>query len=423
MATVLIVGTMDTKGRESAYLASRIRAGGCDVLLMDVGILGEAEDIDCDITRRAVAQAADTTIDALRNAGSRGKAVDGIREGARRIARRLAGERCIHGAISLGGAEGAVLAASVMQQLPLGMPKIIVSPIASGQRTFGPFVGTSDISVMHSVVDILGLNSIACQVFDSAAAAVAGAAQHYERACVAAIAPRTRGQYAATMLGNTTRPLMQIRPPFEADCGDLVIFHANGVGGAALEESVEAGIIDGVLDFTLSEIIAHIAGGFHDAGPDRLEAAGRLGLPQLVVPGCIDFMVCGPLAKLPDQWRDRPLYYHNPEFTLVRASEPEQLEAARQIARKLNAARGPVVVRVPTRGLSVPNCEVDPGGGSGVFWNPSIDAAFRELLRSSLDPRIDYAEVDAHINDPSFADLVMAQAKDLFNPLQRRHRQ
>ena len=258
---------MDTKGRESAFLAARICELGCKVLVMDVGILGEAEDIQCDITRQAVAEAAGTTIDSLRNVGSRGKAVEGMARGAKVLARALVDGRRIHGAISLGGAEGAVLAAAAMQQMPLGMPKMIVSPIASGQRTFGPFVGTADISVMHSVVDILGLNRVARPIYHNAAAGVSGAALAYEQTLATHETESKRRQIAATMLGNTTRPLMRIRRTFESECGDLVIFHANGVGGAALEEHVDAGHIDGVIDYTLSEIIGHIAGGFHDAGP------------------------------------------------------------------------------------------------------------------------------------------------------------
>jgi uncharacterized protein (UPF0261 family) len=415
MATVLVIGTMDTKGRESAYLATRIREHGCSVLVMDVGILGEADDIQCDITRQAVAEAAGTKIDSLRNAGSRGKAVEGMVRGARALARALVEGRRIHGAIALGGAEGAVLAAAAMQQMPLGMPKMIVSPIASGQRTFGPFVGTADINVMHSVVDILGLNRVARPVFHSAAAGVSGAALAYEKSLVTQETETDRRQIAATMLGNTTRPLMQIRRTFEAEFGDLVIFHANGVGGAALEEHIDAGHIDGVIDYTLSEIIGHIAGGFHDAGPKRLEAAGRKGLPQIVVPGCVDFMVCGPRSQVPDKWIDRPSYYHNPEFTLVRASLDEQLEAARQIAAKLNTSRGRVVLMVPTRGLSVPNCEVDQLGNPGAFWAPDLDSAFRAELKCQLSDRVEYHEIDAHINDDAFALAVLDAAKAVFS--------
>ena len=414
MATVLVIGTMDTKGRESAYLASGIREHGCDALVMDVGILGEPDEIHCDISRAAVAEAAGTTLQALRRAGSRGKAVEGMREGARSVVRRLAGEERIHGAVSLGGAEGAVLASAAMRELPLGMPKTIVSPIASGRRSFGPFVGTSDIAVVHSVVDICGLNAIARQVFDTAAASVAGGAISYERAKQGSSGRPRRRQVAATMLGNTTAPVAWIRGRFESGSGDLVIFHANGVGGAALEQQIEAGWIDGVIDYTLSELIANVAGGFHDAGSNRLEAAGRRGIPQIVVPGCVDFMVCGPRNEIPPEWRSRPSYYHNPEFTLVRANRDEQLEVARRIARKLNAATGPVVVMVPTRGLSIPNCESDLQGEQGAFWDPALDAAFRTELRRHLDDRIACYEFDVHINDESFAGAVLDMARSLF---------
>lgn len=415
MATVLVVGTMDTKGRESAYLADRLRTHGCDVLVMDVGILGEADAIACDISRQEVAQAAGTTIGALRVAGTRGRAVDGMRIGARAVARRLCAKNRIHGAVALGGAEGAVLAAAVMQELPLGMPKTIVSPIASGQRTFGPFVGTSDIAVIHSVVDILGLNRIARSVFDTTAAGTAGASIAYERSLARRDLEPRRRQIGATMLGNTTAPLMRMRPSLEERCGDLVIFHANGVGGAALEQHVDRGDLDGVLDYTLSEIIGHLAGGFHDAGPGRLEAAGRRGIPQVVVPACVDFLVWGPHDTLPDRWRGRPTYYHNPEFTLIRATEDEQLEAARRIAAKLGAARGRVALLVPTRGLSIPNCEHGPDGRPGPFWAPAIDERFRRTLAEHLDPRIELREIDAHVNDDAFVHAVHETACDLFS--------
>jgi uncharacterized protein (UPF0261 family) len=207
---------------------------------------------------------------------------------------------------------------------------------------------------------------------------------------------------------------MRIRAEIEAGRCDLVIFHANGVGGAALEEQIEAGHIDGVIDYTLSEVIGHIAGGFHDAGAGRMEAAGRNGLPQLIVPGCVDFIVCGPRNEVPEHWRGRPSYYHNPEFTLVRATREEQLEAARQIAGKLNRAQGSVVVLMPLRGLSVPNCERDQLGQPGAFWDPALDAAFRAELRRHLDRRIEVSDVDAHINDDAFAMAVLNAAKTLF---------
>lgn len=417
MATVLVIGTMDTKGPESAYLAERIRANGCDTLTLDSGILGEALGITCDFPRSEVAKAAGHTIDQIRNAGSRGKAVEEMLKGVRKIARDLYKQGKIHGLIALGGAEGSVLATAAMKDLPIGIPKLIVSPIASGRRPFDPFIGTKDILVMHSVVDILGLNVVAVPVFDTAAAAVAGMARDYASRGKDFLTKitGTRKQIAATMLGNTTKPLMWIKKQFEPKGYDLVIFHANGVGGPAMEEQIDAGKLQGVIDYTLSEMIGEVAqGGFHRGGPTRMDAAVKMGIPQIIVPGCVDFLVCGKKSDLPPELRDRPSHYHNPEFTLVRASREEQLKCARLIAEKLNASTAPVSVIVPTRGLSVPNIEVDQNGRHGEFWDPELDAAFRKELKRDLRSGIEYREVDAHINDQAFAEVVLEKALKLF---------
>jgi uncharacterized protein (UPF0261 family) len=402
MPTVLVIGTMDTKGPESAYLAQRIRDFGCATLTLDSGILGEAEGITCDFPRQVVATYAGSNIDTIRKAGSRGKAVEEMLKGVRKLALQLYAEKKIHGVIALGGAEGSVLATAAMKVLPLGIPKIIVSPIASGRRHFEPFIGTKDIF----------LNTIACQVFDTAAAAIAGAAKGYEGH--KDIDLKGRKQIAATMLGNTTRPLMYVKKQFEPKGYDLVIFHANGVGGPAMEEQIEAGKLHGIIDYTLSEIIGQIAGGFHQGGPDRMEAAGRKGLPQIIVPGCIDFMVCGPRHEVPEKWHGRPSYYHNPEFTLVRATLEEQLEAARVTAKKLNASKGKVCVLVPTEGLSAPNLVKDQNGKNGEFWNPELDAKFRDELMKNLSKEIEYQEIHAHINDEAFAKVVLEKALNIF---------
>ena len=415
MATVLVIGTLDTKGPETAYLAERIRDFGCSTLVLDSGILGEAVGITPDITRQKVAQAAGSNIDALRFAGSRGKAVEQMLVGVRKIALELYAQGKIHGVTALGGAEGTVLATAAMKALPIGIPKLVVSPIASGRRTFGPFVGTKDVMVMHSVVDILGLNSVSKQIFDTTAAAVAGMAKAYaERpsasppsSSIGKVATRT--QIAATMLGNTTRPLMWIKERLEPQGFDLVIFHANGVGGPAMEELFEQQMFQGVIDYTLSELAGEAAGGYHAGGAQRLETAGRLGLPQVVVPGCVDFIVFGSRSEVPEKFRGRPSYYHNPEFTLVRLAREEQVEVARTLARKLNLAKGRVVLLVPTRGLSIPNHEK-----GGEFWDPETDAAFRMELKAGLSRAIECREVDAHINDEAFAKVVLETAQQIF---------
>ncbi|MCL4876579.1 MAG: Tm-1-like ATP-binding domain-containing protein [Anaerolineae bacterium] len=404
MATVLLIGTLDTKGPETAYLRDRVRRLGCDTLVLDSGILGEAVGIEADFDRRVVAHAAGSTLDALRSAGTRGKAVEEMLKGVRKLALQLFAEGRIHGVASLGGAEGAVLAAAAMKALPVGFPKLIVSPLASGHRKFAPFIGTKDILVMHSVVDILGINSVSRAVFDNAAAAIAGMANAYEAGRLQPARSDEHKAIAATMLGNTTRPLMRIKPGIEARGVDFVIFHANGVGGPAMEELIAQNYFAGILDYTLSEVAGYIAGGFHNGGPTRLDAAGEAGLPQVIVPGCLDFIVFGAKHEIPEQFKGRPTYYHNPEFTLVRLTEDEQLDATRFLVEKLNRAKGVVSVVVPLGGGSI----MDIDGGA--FWQPETNERCRQILREGLNPSIQYQEVSAHINDDAFADAVLDAA-------------
>jgi len=397
MATVLLIGTLDTKGPETAYLRDRVREQGCETLVLDSGILGEAVGIEADFNRRRVAEAAGANIDALRSAGSRGKAVEGMLKGVRKIALELLVEGKIHGAVALGGAEGSVLAAAAMKELPIGFPKLIVSPIASGHRRFGPFVGIRDVMVMHSVVDILGLNPISTAIFDSAAAAIGGMAKAYE-----AHKPLTayRPAIAATMLGNTTKPLMRIRPRVEEQGYDFVIFHANGVGGPAMEDLIAQGRFTAVVDYTLSEVAGQIAGGFHIGGSSRLDAAAQAGIPQVIVPGCLDFIVFGARSEVPDQFKDRPMYYHNPEFTLVRLTAEEQLAAVDFVIQKLNQATGKVTVVIPLGGGSIMDIQ------GGAFWQPELNQECWSRLKNGLKPDIHCREVEAHINDDAFADAV-----------------
>jgi uncharacterized protein (UPF0261 family) len=408
MATVLLIGTLDTKGPETAYLRDRIRARGCDTLVLDSGILGEAIGIEADISRQTVAKAAGSTIDALRNAGTRGKAVEEMLKGVRSLTLDLYAQDKIQGVVSLGGAEGAILAAAAMKVLPVGFPKLIVSPLASGHRKFAPFIGTKDIMVMHSVVDILGINAVSRPVFDNAAAAIAGMASAYVSK-PSDIVTSGRKSIAATMLGNTTRPLMRMKPAIEARGLDFVIFHANGVGGPAMEELIQQDYFAGVLDFTLSEVAGHIAGGFHDGGPTRLDAAAKAGIPQLIVPGCLDFVVFGAKHEIPEQYLGRPTYYHNPEFTLVRLTPDEQFAATQFMVEKLNQSTGPVSVVVPLGGGSVMDIE------GGAFWEPELNQRCNAELKQGLNDGIRYQEVDAHINDAAFADAVLDELIDLIS--------
>jgi len=389
---VLLIGTLDTKGPEVAYLRSRLHALNIPTTVMDTGILGEPLDIEPDISHEDLAEFGGTTLEALRNAGTRGRAVEQMREFVRAKVADLHGQGLVMGGIGLGGAEGAVMSAAALMALPLGVPKMVLSPIASGRHLFDPLVGTSDMIVMHTVVDILGLNEIACTVFDNAAAAMAGMVREGRSALAP---PGNSTAVAITMLGNTTTATMAMREVLaEADL-DGVVFHANGIGGPAMEELVEAGHFVGVIDLTVSELVGNVMGGVHVGGDDRLRSAGKEGLPQVVVPGCVEFAVFPP-HSIPNEYRDRPIYDHNPEFALVRADKDEMLSIAEALAERVNEATGPVTVVIPTRGFSIPNV---PGGE---FYDPDADAAFVERFRERLAPSITVASEELHVNDPEF---------------------
>jgi uncharacterized protein (UPF0261 family) len=390
MKTVLLIGTLDTKGREIAYLRDRVRALGLGTLVLDSGILGGPLGCEPDISREQVARAAGHELRELQTIGTRGAAVERMIHGVERVTLDLLADGRIDGLISLGGAEGAVLGAAAAKVLPVGFPKLIVSPIASGQRRFGPLVGTRDVMVMHSTIDILGINPISVTIFDNAAAAIWGMIQHGH------LLQPAEGQFVAvTMLGNTTRGVMAAKDLLAERGYEAVIFHSNGVGGPAMEEYLAQGMFAGVIDYTTTELADPLLGGFH-AAPGRLEQAGELGLPQVVVPGCVDFACFGPRQAVPEALRDRPAYYHNPEFTLIRLSRDEMASVGATMARKLSAACGPLIVLVPTGGLSIPNV---PGGA---FYDPEADAAFLAALRADLRADIPLRMVEAHVNDPAF---------------------
>lgn len=396
--TVALIGTLDTKGPEIAYLRDRCRDLGLETLVIDSGILGEPLGIEPDFSRTVVAQEAGSTIDTLRRAGSRGEAVREMLKGVRKVILDLYAQGRLHGVACLGGAEGAVMGAMAMQALPVGVPKLLATPIASGKRHFGPLVGMRDVMVVHSIVDILGLNPISKTIFNNMAAALAGMAEHGH-----VIDLDTDEKYVAiTMLGNTTKSVMAAKDRLAQAGIEAIIFHSNGVGGPAMEELAEKGLFLGVIDFTTDELADELVGGFHNGGPNRLRVVGRAGLPQVVVPGCIDFTVHGPPDEIPEALRGRPVYTHNPVFTLVRTLKPEMAELGRRFAERLNEATGPVKIVYPTQGLSIPSYSATEAKAAGVFWDPEADAAFMETLRAGLREDIPILEYEHHVNDPAF---------------------
>ena len=402
--TVVLIGTLDTKGPEIAYLRDRIQELGLSTTVIDSGILGNPLGIVPDIPHEESATFAGANLETMRTAGSRGEAVALMRDSLKNLVLELYQKGQLAAAVSMGGAEGAVMGAAAMMVLPVGVPKVLVSPIASGHHYFAPLVGTRDMMIVHSVVDILGLNSIACSIFDNVSAALYGMVMHGR-----GLPPPHGRNIAITMLGNTTIAVMALKNRLESAGYEAIIFHSNGTGGPAMEELAAQNQFAGVIDFTTNEVYDPLVGGIHDGGPERLEVIGRLGLPQVVVPGCIDFSVWN-AGTVPEGLSDRPLYDHNPEFVLVRASGDEMAELGKIFARKLNTARGMTKVVIPLQGLSIPNV---PGG---VFWDPDADGRFIGELKQHLRPDIPVELYDCHVNDPAFGESVADLFIQLMEP-------
>jgi uncharacterized protein (UPF0261 family) len=395
---VLLIGTLDTKGDEIAFVADELAAAGCRPVVLDSGILGEPGWLGADFPREAVATAAGTTLKQLAKL-PRGDALALMAGGVKEIALALAADGRIEGALCIGGA-GVSLAVPAFEALGHGFPKLLVTPLASGQRRFAAFVGTADTAVMHSVADIMGINDVTEPVFVEAAGFVAGAVHARRR--LTRRDGRAHGYLvAASMNGNTTPALMYAKQELAARGVELVTFHANGTGGRAMEQLAERHLFRAVVDYTTTELAGEAVGGLMSAGPTRMEVAGRLGIPQVLVPGCLDLITTGRYEETVASWPERLLYRHNPEFTLVRLTHDEMAMLGRIFAEKANRAIGPVRICVPLNGFSVPNHP------DGPFWDPDADLAFITALEQSVSPRIAVDALEAHINDVRFVDHVV----------------
>jgi len=387
--TVALMGTFDTKGEEFAFLRQRIRNAGLGTLMIDVGVLGEAL-LTPDISRAEVAAAANENLHVLQAERDRGRSVTAMALGATVVLRRRFEQGSIHGVASLGGSAGTAIATAAMRALPFGFPKLMVSTVASGDTR--PYVGTRDICMMPSVVDIAGLNYISRRILSNAAAAICGMVSS-EPLNISVEKPAI----AATMFGVTTPCVTAARRSLEENGYEVLVFHATGIGGNAMEQLIDDGAFRAVLDITTTELADELVGGVMSAGPHRLEAAGNKGIPQLVCPGATDMVNFGPIDSVPPQFRNRYLYRHNPTVTLMRTTPDECAEIGRISARKLNRAIGPVTVLVPLQGVSA----IDKVGAP--FYSQEALEAWRSGLKGALDPGIRVIELDAHINDDAFA--------------------
>jgi uncharacterized protein (UPF0261 family) len=388
VAAVVLLGTLDTKGVEYAFLRDRLREHGADVLVVDAGVY-EPVGLEPDIARDEVARAGGADVAELAAAGDRGAAVTAMAAGAEQIVRRLFAEGKLAGILALGGSGGSSIATQAMRALPVGVPKLMVSTVASGDTR--PYVGAADVTMMYSVVDISGVNRVSARIMANAAGAIAG--------MVESTVPELdeKPLVGATMFGVTTPCVTRARERLEELGYEVLVFHATGAGGQSLEALVRAGFLVGVLDATTTELADELVGGVLSAGPDRLEAAGAAGVPQVVSLGALDMVNFGPRDTVPPQFEGRNLYVHNPTITLMRTTPEECAELGRTIGRKLSQAEGPTVLFVPLRGVSMIAVEGQP------FYDAAADDALFAALRATLDESIEVHEVETDINDPAFA--------------------
>ncbi len=387
-ATIALLGALDTKGTEYRFLRTCIEARGHHTLLIDVGVLGEPT-LEPDVSREEVARAAGADASELKSRADRGEAVAAMTRGAAAILPRLYAEGRFDAVIALGGSGGTSVACAAMRALPLGVPKVMVSTVAGGDVS--GYVGVQDIVMIPAIVDVSGINRISREVFARAAGAICGMVE-------AQVPPgQDRPLIAASMFGNTTQAVEAARAILERRGYEVLVFHCTGNGGRTMENLIDAGLIAGVLDITTTEWADELVGGVLGAGPARLEAAARRGVPAVVAPGCLDMVNFWAPETVPPRFNGRRFYPHNPNVTLMRTDVAENRRLGEIIAGKLSASRGPIHVVFPTKGLSV------IGAPGGPFDWPEADRALLDALRSGLRPGIPLTVLDCNVNDPRFA--------------------
>lgn len=389
MATVVLVGTMDTKGAEYAFVRDRLQAAKLKVLVVDCGVLGEPQLMP-NVTRDEVAKAAGADAASLAKAGDRGAAVQAMARGAEIVLKRLHAGGKLQGAMALGGGGGTSIAARAFQALPLGVPKLIVTTMASGDTR--PYVGESDLALFPSVVDVAGVNRISATVLSNAAAAMVGMIGAPPVADTG-----TRKIIAASMFGVTTPCVTEGRRLLEADGYEVLTFHMTGTGGRTLESLVDNGLVSGVFDMTTTELADELVGGVLSAGPVRLARAGNPPVPRVVSVGALDMVNFGPKETVPPQFQNRNLYVHNATVTLMRTTPEECAQLGKMLAERVTALRVPSVVLLPLRGISSIAVE------GGVFHDPKADEALFSAIDGNLGREVRLEEMDTHINDPAFA--------------------
>jgi uncharacterized protein (UPF0261 family) len=400
MATIAVLGTLDTKGQEHAYVAGLIRERGHEVLLIDTGT-GAPPTVVPDISRKEVARRGGVDLADVLSRRDRGEAVTAMAGASAQLLLELVEAGRIHGVISLGGGGGTAISTTAMRALPIGFPKVMVSTLAAGN--VAPYVGTKDIVMMPSIVEVSGINRLSRLLLARAAGAICGMVE------VIPAAGEDKPLICASMFGNTTECVNAAKEIMEKAGYEVLVFAATGMGGRIMESLIETGMIAGVLDITTTEWADELVGGVLNAGPHRLEASGKMGVPAIVTPGCLDMVNFGERASVPARYEGRLFYQHNPQVTLMRTTVEECSELGRILAEKVNAYTGPVTVLIPLKGISV----ISAAGGA--FFDPAADSALFSAIKANMRADVRIVELDCTINDPLFAKACAENLLTLMN--------
>jgi len=390
--TILMIGAFDTKGLEFAFLRERIVGRGHSVVSVNTGVLGTTDLFPVNVEADEVARAGQGDLETLREKKDRGQAMKVMTAGAPVVVRSLYDMGRFDGIIGMGGGGGSTVVTAAMRALPMGVPKVCVSTLASGDTS--AYVGTKDIVMVPSIVDVAGINRISRIIFSRAAGAICGMVESEPPT-----AADEKPIVAATMFGNTTDCVNACASALSAKGYEVLVFHATGTGGKTMESLVAEGLVDAVLDITTTEWADAVCGGVLSAGPDRLSAPGRMGVAHLIVPGCVDMVNFGPMDTVPQKYRDggRTFYEWNPSITLMRTNIAENRRMGEIFAEKANEARGPVAFLIPLRGVSILD------GNGQPFCNREADAAMFAAIKANVRKDIPVVELDNNINDPEFS--------------------
>jgi uncharacterized protein (UPF0261 family) len=390
---IVIIGALDTKGADFRFVRDLIRARGLDTLVVDFGVMGDPL-FEPDISSETVARAGGSSLAELRANKDKARSMQFMADGLARVVRELYDSGRLGGILGMAGGSGTSLATAAMRELPVGVPKVMASTVAGGD--VAAYVGTKDISLMPTVVDVAGLNSISRRIYANAAGAIAGMVTQELPA-----ADENKPLITASMFGNTTECVTHARAALEGMGYEVLVFHATGTGGKTMESLIASGFIRGNLDLTTTELADYVCGGVLSAGPDRMMAAGRAGVPTVLAPGCVDMCNFWGSETIPEKYRNRNLYRWNPNVTLMRTNEEENILIGQMIAHAANASCGPVAILLPLKGVSMLDSPGNP------YWDPGADAACYNAIKRDLESGIPLVELDANINDPEFADAAV----------------